>query len=187
MKAFISLGSNLFDDNFSSSEIIANALGEFLTEHLEILCTSKIYSSPAYPAGIGPDFTNAVVSVSTNLPPGEILAGLHRIEGKFGRTRQNRWEPRLLDLDLIAVDGQVLPDENTLKYWMDMDLDAQKTTFPEMLLLPHPRIQDRAFVLKPLCDIAPEWVHPVLGRTAKQLLSQLPVDQLTQLKIVSHI
>jgi len=135
---------------------------------------SSWYGSAAYPAGPGPDFVNAVARFRTGLPPADLLAALHRVEQSLGRERTRRWGARTCDLDLLAYEGLVLPDLETYRYWNRLDVGQQQEQTPDQLILPHPRIADRAFVLIPLCEIAPDWVHPVSGLTAKALLARLP-------------
>jgi 2-amino-4-hydroxy-6-hydroxymethyldihydropteridine diphosphokinase len=99
---------------------------------------------------------------------------LHKIEEKFERRRNSRWSARTLDLDLLALEEQVLPSKEVFQYWCDLPLSEQKKKTPSELLLPHPRIQDRAFVLLPLLDVEPNWLHPILNKTAVQLYQKLP-------------
>lgn len=186
MKAVISLGSNVAVGKDSPFDTLSTALDRFSDEKLEVSAISRWFQSPAYPAESGPDFTNAIVLVSTVLPPEEILLALHRIESQFGRVRTKRWGPRTLDLDLIAVADQIIPDAATLQTWIDLDPNLQTSAAPDQLLLPHPRMQDRAFVLLPMCDVAPDWVHPVFGLTAKQLLQRLPADSISQLHVMEN-
>ena len=103
----------------------------------------------------------------------------------MGRTREHRWEPRLCDLDLIAYDDTILPDLATFKRWKSLDLSSQKTMMPDQPVLPHPRIQDRSFVLVPLNDIAPDWVHPVTGITVSDMLAAIPAADLAEITVIS--
>lgn len=135
---------------------------------------SRFFSTPCFPAGAGPDYVNAVVLAETEQPPAEILSSLHAVEASFSRVRDQRWGMRTLDLDLIACGSLVLPDRASYEAWLGLPLEAQMQQAPGELVLPHPRLQDRAFVLVPLCDIAPQWQHPVLGKTARELLDAVP-------------
>jgi 2-amino-4-hydroxy-6-hydroxymethyldihydropteridine diphosphokinase len=135
---------------------------------------SNLYATPAFPAGAGSDFVNAAMAIYTNLSATQILAHLHRIEAEAGRERKIRWGQRTLDLDLIAVDAQILPDRVTQTRWRELDLSAQQSTTPDTLILPHPRVQDRSFALIPLNDVAPDWRHPILDQTIATLCAALP-------------
>jgi 2-amino-4-hydroxy-6-hydroxymethyldihydropteridine diphosphokinase len=107
----------------------------------------------------------------------EILAILHETELLFGRKRESRWGMRTLDLDLIALGDAVLPDAATQAQWRGLDPEAQRRLAPDRLILPHPRLQDRSFVLVPLADVAPDWRHPVLGLTVREMLAARPVAE----------
>ena len=113
-----------------------------------------------------------------------MLAILHDIEADFGRARGERWAQRPLDMDLIAVDQFVLPDVTSFRAWRDLSLDLQKVRTPDRLILPHPRLQDRSFVLVPMADVAPDWVHPVTGLSILQMRDALdPADLATVVAI----
>lgn len=84
---------------------------------------------------------------------------------------------RTLDLDLLAVDQQVRPDRETFEYWQTLPAERQRKDSPDQLILPHPRIQDRAFVLVPLADVARDWVHPALGLSVGQMLVACPATE----------
>lgn len=130
------------------------------------------------PAGSGPDFVNGAIAAETDLEPDALLARLHEIEAELGRTRNRRWQPRVCDLDLIAVGGAVSPDRDTVAEWMALDLGKAQTVTPPWLVLPHPRMHQRAFVLMPLRDIAPDWRHPMTGETVAAMAAALPAEAL---------
>jgi|TARA_B110000977_G_scaffold200662_1_gene292023 2-amino-4-hydroxy-6-hydroxymethyldihydropteridine diphosphokinase len=138
---------------------------------------SPLYGTPAFPAGAGPDFVNAAIRIPTGLPAQEVLAILHQIEAEAARTRTLRWGQRTLDLDLIALGNQVCPDLPTYTHWHGLAPDLQAQTAPDQLILPHPRVQDRSFVLVPLADVAPDWVHPVLGQSVVQMRDARLADE----------
>ncbi|WP_328800940.1 2-amino-4-hydroxy-6-hydroxymethyldihydropteridine diphosphokinase [Pseudoroseicyclus tamaricis] len=145
---------------------------------------SRIYRSPAFPPGSGPDYANAVLSVAWEAPPEEILAQLHEIEAAHGRERQARWAARTLDLDLIAAGpggGEVRPDRETWAQWQGLPLERQRVEAPQELILPHPRLADRAFVLVPMAEVAPGWRHPVTGRSVEEMLAALPPGEVAAL------
>lgn len=116
---------------------------------LRLVAVSPWYCSAPVPPSDQPDYINGVARFAGEAEPHALLAALHAIEAEAGRIRGERNAARVLDLDLLGIDDQVV---NT----------------PD-LVLPHPRLAERAFVLVPLCDVAPDWVHPVLGRTARAL------------------
>ncbi len=146
---------------------------------------SRWYATPAFPVGSGPDFINAAIALQNDAPPIEVLSHLHRIERMFGRERTLRWGPRTLDLDLIAADDMILPDLTTWRHWHDLPADRQSADTPEQLILPHPRLQDRAFVLVPLMDIAPDWVHPALRRSIAEMHADLTAEDLEGVRILA--
>lgn len=135
---------------------------------------SRLWRSPAFPPGNGPDFVNAAMRIDTSMGAGELLAALHAIEARFGRVRDRRWGPRSLDLDLLALDDCILPDLASWAAWRDLTPERQARETPERLILPHPRLQDRGFVLAPLADVAPHWRHPVTGFDVETMLEALP-------------
>lgn len=173
----VSLGSN--DGNPLAT--ITAAL-DVLREKFSDLTESRLYQTEAYPAGSGPDFINGAVAFRTLLAPQDILAVLYGIEQDFGRTRTKRWGQRTLDLDLIGCGDAILPDQAIYDYWRTLPLEAQKTDAPNDLILPHPRVQDRLFVLVPLADVAPDWVHPHFGQTISDLIAPYPMTARAEIR-----
>ena len=149
-----------------------------------IRAISPFYHTPAFPAGSGSNFVNAVAVIRSDMTPNKMLESLHHVEDELGRKRQKRWGQRTLDLDLIGCDDLVLPDSQTWAHWKNLPLEAQMTHAPDHLVLPHPRVQDRAFVLVPLADVAPQWRHPVLGLTVRQMCDALPQTDRDQVRPV---
>ncbi|NLC72101.1 MAG: 2-amino-4-hydroxy-6-hydroxymethyldihydropteridine diphosphokinase [Desulfuromonadaceae bacterium] len=121
---------------------------------VEVRRCSRLFESEALGGPPGqPPYLNAVLEVATALAPEELLAWCQGIEQEFGRRRRERWGPRTLDIDILAYDGRVSHDPG--------------------LILPHPRLHLRRFVLLPLLEVAPEWRHPVSGKTVSQLVAEL--------------
>lgn len=172
----VALGANLESTAGKPAETLRAALDGFAAEGLLIRKSSTFYANPCFPKGKGPDYVNAVVLCETSLLAEEVLAALHRIEARFGRVRSTRWAGRTLDLDLLYFDQIILPNEKIHEKWRELELTVQELETPDQLLLPHPRLQDRAFVLIPLAEVDPDWVHPALGKTVVQMRDALPLD-----------
>lgn len=174
--AVIGIGANLPSILGAPIDTILASLASIQRNLGLIVAISRVFHTPAFPKGSGPDFVNAAILVRTGLAPHEILAGLHAIEAEAGRLRAVRWGARTLDLDLLAVGDVVLPDRERQGTWMALPPDRQGAEAPQELILPHPRLQDRAFVLIPLADICPGWRHPVTGLTIGEMTAALPDD-----------
>ncbi|UOA28392.1 2-amino-4-hydroxy-6-hydroxymethyldihydropteridine pyrophosphokinase [Pseudosulfitobacter sp. DSM 107133] len=169
----IAVGSNERSSAGTPVETLKTAYACVEKAGAVIRATSQFYNTPCFPAGAGPDYVNAALALEWNATPQEIIAQLHRIEAELGRARVQRWGQRTLDLDLIAVGDRVLPDLPGYRRWRDLPLERQMKEAPDRLILPHPRMQDRAFVLVPLAEVAPDWVHPVSGLSVLQMRDAL--------------
>ena len=171
----IALGANLPSDAGDPVRALRGAL-EILHDQPDVsmASVSRIWRTPAFPPGSGPDYANAAAVIRTSLAAPGLLARLHGIEADFGRDRSSgRWSARVLDLDLIALDDLILPDPDTLRRWIALPPDRQQVETPDRLILPHPRLQDRGFVLAPLAEIAPGWRHPLTGKPVSGMLAEL--------------
>ena len=149
--AYVGLGSNLGRRKMNIAAAL-NALEA--TRDVCITATSGLYeTAPVGGPADQPPYINAVVSIRTALSAHRFLDLCLHIEESLGRKRTIRWGPRTLDLDILAFDDLILSSDR--------------------LTIPHPRLHERAFVLEPLVEIAPEFVHPGLDRTARDLLAAL--------------
>ena len=154
----IGIGSNLAAPGYASPlETARAALGQLPAIGLGIVRRSQWYLSEPVPASDQPWFVNAVVAVATKLDPEPLLDRLLALETRFGRVRGERNAARTLDLDLL-------------------DYDSRRYS-SACLVLPHPRLHERRFVLAPLREIASEWRHPLSGLTGPELMARLPAGQ----------
>ncbi len=180
----IALGGNLPSEAGNPAQTLACAIKNMNDAGLTLRGVSRFFSTPSFPDGTAPAYVNAVIRVRSDRPASGILQILHRIEHRFGRIRVQRWGMRTLDLDLLAVGQDVLPDRDTFRIWCDLPRSGQTWAAPDRLILPHPRLQDRAFVLLPLADIAPDWHHPVLGQSVRQLCARLPQNEVDAVRAI---
>jgi 2-amino-4-hydroxy-6-hydroxymethyldihydropteridine diphosphokinase len=173
-EVYLAFGANLPSSAGSARETLVAALIALAAEGVVLTAISRFFKTPAYPAGSGPDYVNACAKVKCGDVAEDILALLHRVEAQFGRTRGARWAARGCDIDLLAIGTQILPDAATQAHWRNLPLAAQLQETPDQLILPHPRLTERAFVLIPLFDIAPHFVDPVSGIGIAALIDALP-------------
>jgi 2-amino-4-hydroxy-6-hydroxymethyldihydropteridine diphosphokinase len=176
--ALIALGANLPFEGDPPADTLRRAMKAVAEEGLSVLAVSRFYATPCFPPGAGPNYVNAAIAVDCgqHIDLASLLARLHAVEARFGRKRLERWGMRTLDIDLIAMGDSVLPDASTQDAWRELAPDLQSRQAPDQLILPHPRLQDRAFVLVPLADIEPDWVHPRTGRSVREMLAALPAE-----------
>ena len=165
---YLSLGSNLPSkvgnrfDNIDFSLLLLENYG------ISIIKKSNFYETPSYPDNKNPKFINLVVKIKTDLPPVDLLSVLLFIEEKIGRKRDVKNQPRTCDIDIIDYKGEIYD----LKY---KDLN---------LLIPHKEMNNRNFVLFPLKDVEPNWIHPKTKETIDTLIKKLPTqDRKSILKV----
>lgn len=151
----IALGGNLPSKVGSADLTLRAALDDLHAAGVFVECCSRFYRSAPVPVSDQPDFINAVARVRCALSAADLLALLHQIEERFERVRGVRNAARTLDLDLLTY-GDLI--------------SAQP-------MLPHPRLQERAFVLLPMRDVAPDFIHPVSGETLAEMIAALPPEQ----------
>jgi 2-amino-4-hydroxy-6-hydroxymethyldihydropteridine diphosphokinase len=180
----VAIGSNVTSTYGGPRQTVQAAVDELDRAPFKLLKVSRFYQTPCFPKGAGPDFVNAAATLAYQGEPDAVLRHLHEIEARFGRERVSRWGARTLDLDLLAVGSRVSPDEIVLKTWMELSPRRQLEEAPDQLILPHPRLHERGFVLVPMADVAPDWVHPILGRSVQQMLDGLPDAQKAEIQAI---
>ena len=160
---FIGVGANLTHERYGAPrETLEAALAELRYHGVQMLRLSPWYRTAPVPASDQPWYVNAVAEVASGLPADALLAQLHAVEAEFGRRRTVPNAARPIDLDLLDYHGEIAAGG------------------PGRATLPHPRLIGRAFVLRPLADLAPDWRHPVTGRPISELLADLPADQVAE-------
>jgi 2-amino-4-hydroxy-6-hydroxymethyldihydropteridine diphosphokinase len=188
MLILVALGANLPSDHRSGvrnpAETLRRALVDLSLHGLTLRAQSRFFATPCLPLGAGPDYVNAAAAFEAERgqTPQDILAILHRVEAAHGRSRTTRWAGRVLDLDLLAFENIVLPSEQIHAHWCNLPLTDQARLAPGQLILPHPRLADRSFVLVPLADVAPDWRHPVSGLSVVQMLAALPAPDVAAIR-----
>lgn len=148
-RLFVGLGSNL-GDRFRNMREAVGRLGA--GKDITVVAVSPLYETEPEGVTDQPMFLNGAAECRTGLEPREVLRRFHDVEVAMGRVRNERWGPRTIDLDLLLYDDRVIAEEG--------------------LRVPHPRMHERSFVLRPMRDLAPDVVHPVEGLTIETLWEQ---------------
>lgn len=160
---FIGAGANLAHPTYGSPrQTLEAAFRDLAGRGVQVLRVSPWYRTAPVPVSDQPWYENVVIEVGTDLGPDKLLATLHEVEHAFGRVRTVANAARVIDLDLLDFCGEIAPGG------------------PGRATLPHPRLAVRAFVLRPLADLAPGWHHPVSGAPIQALLAALPAGQSTE-------
>ena len=155
----IALGANLKSPKYGLPlQTCEAALSRLAELGLKVVRTSRWLKSAPVPISDQPWFVNGVAEIETDLKPDDLLSLLHKVEEEFGRVRTIVNAPRVIDIDLIAYNDVI-------------------SSPGEHLVLPHPRMHERSFVLVPLLDINKDWTHPVLGLTVKDLVDKVSNEQ----------
>ena len=149
---FIGIGSNLGDRVANCKKAI-----DEISSIAKVVQISSLYETDPVGKEDQPEFINCVVEIETELSPQDLLKHLNRVEEELGRVRHEKWGPRIIDLDIIFYDDQVIIDQN--------------------LEIPHPRAHLRRFVIEPLCEIAPEFIHPKFSISVLELLNKIEDDK----------
>ena len=162
-RVFIALGANLKHPTYGGPKrALEAALGELGRRGVAVRRVSPWYRTAPVPASDQPWYVNVVAEVATDLTADALLARMHEVEDAFGRVRTVPNAARLIDLDLLDFHGEIAAGG------------------PGRAILPHPRMESRAFVLRPLADLAPDWRHPRTGTSIQALLAALPADQVIE-------
>ncbi len=147
-KVYLSLGSNMGDRGAN----IQTALVDLEQWGVKVVRSSSLYETDPFGVKNQPGFLNMAVEAATGRSPEDLLTAIHAIERSLGRERKEKWGPRSIDIDILFYDNKVFEDPG--------------------LTIPHSHLAERKFVLVPLHEIAPKFVHPVLKKTVEELLNE---------------
>lgn len=154
---FLGLGANIESAYGAPEETLRAALSLLEQNGVRIVKCSSVWRSAPVPISDQPWYKNAVCHIQTTLKPQQLLAVIMGVEKKLGRERYMINAPRTIDLDILAYDDEIIMEHN--------------------LIVPHPRLHERAFVLNPWREIAPDWVHPALNRSVDEMWDTLSQGQ----------
>jgi len=161
--SYIGIGSNIGD---RYSNIIKAIKYTELVPKIKVIKISNIYETSPVGYFNQPYFLNCVIEIKTNLSPEMLLLKLQKIENILGRKRNHKNSPRTIDLDILFYEDKIISTKN--------------------LIIPHPELDKRKFVLKPLSELKPQLIHPVLNKTVKKLLNELN-DKKQKIKLFNKI
>ncbi len=153
----IGLGANLENKHGTAEDTLRHSVAILQKNGIDVLKSSNIWKSAPVPISDQPWYRNAVCQVQTHQTPKDLLKTLLEIEGQVGRVRSYKNAPRILDLDIISYNEEHISEEG--------------------VNIPHLKLHERAFVLYPLKEVSPTWVHPVLGVSIDDMIEKLPAGQ----------
>ena len=164
-KIIIGVGGNLYSkDGMHPVELCTKAINTLVNYSINVEKKSKWYSSQPIPKSDQPNFFNCIILASSNLNEYDVLKSLHEIEKKFGRKRNLVNEARTIDLDLIDYSSKVLQNN--------------------IITIPHPRAHLRKFVMKPLSETFPKWIHPILKVNVFEILKNLDKQKIEEFEFI---
>ncbi|WP_417451721.1 2-amino-4-hydroxy-6-hydroxymethyldihydropteridine diphosphokinase [Kordiimonas sp.] len=172
IEVFLAFGGNLPSRAGTPKETIQAAVARLETRGFDLVKLSHFYRSPAVTLDVrtcAPAYTNAAAWMQCTLVPEQILAITQSVEREFGRKPGARWTARPLDIDLLAAGQVVLPSR---EIWQRLASSEDIAAILPEPVVPHPRLHLRGFVLAPLLDLIPGWIHPVLGENIAQLAAR---------------
>ena len=185
-KYVVVLGSNLPSKFGNSAETLKKCVDEIRSHpSIKSLLESNWYISSSLIDEKEPRYVNVGIRFNTNLNPIDLLNYTSGLEKRFGRKREKRWEPRTCDIDILLCNQLILPNKAHFQKWLKLDFSDQIKLSPNELILPHPRLQERTFFLKPLINLQPDWIHPFLGMKAKEMLDSLPPNELENIQEIN--